>query len=402
MLAVVADAAGRAPASELRFAVQRLAAARRRAPAAAAAGRRRAGGAPPGARRCRCALRLPRRPAAEPHALRVPGAVAEGARLRQPRARIARQLVAGGLAYTRRRGRCRSSRWPALLLALRAAGDQLGWGFQLQSPLFVAGLALLFALIGLNLLGVFEVARRAAGPPRALRSAPPGASITGSPACSRWRWHRPAPTPFMGAALGAALTLPAPQALAVFAALGAGMAAPYLAASLWPGLARWLPRPGAWMARFRTAMAFPMFATVVWLVWVLGQQVGIDGAAALLGAAARDRVRALGALAGAGSGRGARRCRGGGRGRRRDARRPGSWPALRAELERTGRRRSATRAGGRLAALVDRRVRPRARRRPAGVRRLHRRVVRRPARSTSARHSATPKCWRRSAPATCC
>ena len=87
----------------------------------------------------------------------------------------------------------------------------------------------------------------------------------------------------MGAALGAALTQPAPQALSVFAALGAGMAAPYLAASLWPGLARWLPRPGAWMARFKTAMAFPMFATVVWLVWVLGQQVGIDGAAALLG-----------------------------------------------------------------------------------------------------------------------
>jgi len=87
----------------------------------------------------------------------------------------------------------------------------------------------------------------------------------------------------MGAALGAALTQPAPQALSVFAALGAGMAAPYLATSLWPGFGRWLPRPGRWMATFRTAMAFPMFATVVWLLWVLGQQVGIDGAAALLG-----------------------------------------------------------------------------------------------------------------------
>ena len=72
------------------------------------------------------------------------------------------------------------------------------------------------------------------------------------------------------------------QALAVFAALGLGMALPYLAASLWPAVARALPRPGAWMARFKVLMAFPMFATVIWLVWVIGQQVGIDGAAALL------------------------------------------------------------------------------------------------------------------------
>ena len=72
------------------------------------------------------------------------------------------------------------------------------------------------------------------------------------------------------------------EALAIFVALGLGMAVPYLAACPWPGLSRALPRPGVWMARFKTAMAFPMFATVVWLVWVLGQQVGIDGAAALL------------------------------------------------------------------------------------------------------------------------
>jgi thiol:disulfide interchange protein DsbD len=87
----------------------------------------------------------------------------------------------------------------------------------------------------------------------------------------------------MGAALGLAVTLPAAQALAVFAALGLGMALPYLAASAWPALAARLPRPGPWMAHFKSLMAFPMFATVVWLVWVLGQQAGIDGAAALLG-----------------------------------------------------------------------------------------------------------------------
>jgi thiol:disulfide interchange protein DsbD len=92
----------------------------------------------------------------------------------------------------------------------------------------------------------------------------------------------PCTAPFMGASLGLAVTLPAWQALAVFAALGLGMALPYLAASAWPALARRLPRPGVWMAHFKTVMAFPMFATVVWLVWVLGQQVGIDGAAALL------------------------------------------------------------------------------------------------------------------------
>ena len=93
----------------------------------------------------------------------------------------------------------------------------------------------------------------------------------------------PCTAPFMGAALGAALSQPAPQALSVFAALGAGMAAPYLAASLFPGLARMLPRPGPWMLRFKTFMAFPMFATVVWLLWVLGQQAGVDAVAAILG-----------------------------------------------------------------------------------------------------------------------
>ena len=92
----------------------------------------------------------------------------------------------------------------------------------------------------------------------------------------------PCTAPFMGASLGLAIGLPAVQALAVFGALGLGMALPYLVASWWPAIARALPRPGAWMAQFRQFMAFPMFATVVWLLWVLGQQSGIDGAAALL------------------------------------------------------------------------------------------------------------------------
>jgi thiol:disulfide interchange protein len=92
----------------------------------------------------------------------------------------------------------------------------------------------------------------------------------------------PCTAPFMGASLGFAIAMPAPQALAVFAALGVGMALPYLLAAWVPAVVRWLPRPGPWMDTFRRAMAFPMFATVVWLVWVLGQQSGIDGAGALL------------------------------------------------------------------------------------------------------------------------
>ena len=92
----------------------------------------------------------------------------------------------------------------------------------------------------------------------------------------------PCTAPFMGASLGLAIALPVWQALMVFAAMGLGMALPYLATSAWPGIARALPRPGAWMVVFRQAMAFPMFATVIWLLWVLGQQTGIDGASGLL------------------------------------------------------------------------------------------------------------------------
>ncbi|MET0352222.1 MAG: thioredoxin family protein [Rhizobacter sp.] len=168
-----------------------------------------------------------------------------------------------------------------LLLALRAGGEALGWGFQLQSPLFVAGLAVVFTLIGLNLAGVFEFGSVLPGGLAAMRLHHPLAdqALTGVLAVAV---ASPCTAPFMGVALGAALTLPTLEALAVFSALGVGMALPYLAASLVPAVARALPRPGAWMARFKVAMAFPMFATVVWLVWVLGQQAGIDGATGLL------------------------------------------------------------------------------------------------------------------------
>jgi len=169
----------------------------------------------------------------------------------------------------------------ALMLVLRSAGEQLGWGFQLQSPAVVAALAALFTVIGLNLAGLFEFGQLLPSRLATLQSSNPAvnAFLSGVLAVAI---ASPCTAPFMGASLGLALALPPLQALLLFAALGVGMALPYLAASWSPALARKLPRPGAWMDSFRRAMAFPMFATVVWLVWVLGQQTGIDGAGALL------------------------------------------------------------------------------------------------------------------------
>ncbi|GAB4189383.1 MAG: thioredoxin family protein [Thalassobaculales bacterium] len=158
-----------------------------------------------------------------------------------------------------------------LMLALRAGGEAVGWGFQLQSPAVVMGLALMMAAAGFNLAGLFEL------PLPALSGSAGGGGtapfLTGVLAVVI---ASPCTAPFMGVALGAALTMPAAQAMAVFLALGLGMALPFLALSLFPGLARRLPRPGAWMARLRQGLAFPLFATAAWLVWVLARQAGPD------------------------------------------------------------------------------------------------------------------------------
>ena len=188
--------------------------------------------------------------------------------------------VAGGVAYTL--GVVLSFvALGGLMLALRAGGEALGWGFQLQSPIVVAALALLFTLIALNLFGVFELSNFLPSSVATLQAKNPqvDAFLSGVLAVAI---ASPCTAPFMGASLGFALGLPAWQALAIFGALGVGMALPYLAASLVPAVANLLPRPGAWMDVFKKFMAFPMLATVVWLVWVLGQQTGIDGAAALI------------------------------------------------------------------------------------------------------------------------
>ena len=192
-----------------------------------------------------------------------------------------RAVLATGLAYTA--GVLLSFlALAALLLVLRAGGEQLGWGFQLQSPWIIAALAALFTLIGLNLSGVFEFNAMLPGNLASMQLRHPllDAGLTGLLAVVV---AAPCTAPFMGASLGLAITLPTGQAMLVFAALGLGMALPFLLASAFPAAARAMPRPGAWMATFKGLMAFPMFATVIWLVWVLGKQVGIDGVAALLG-----------------------------------------------------------------------------------------------------------------------
>lgn len=168
-----------------------------------------------------------------------------------------------------------------LLVGLRAAGEQVGWGFQLQSPPTVAALAVLFTIIGLNLAGVITFGRWLPASWLAYQAShrAVNAVLSGVLAVAV---ASPCTAPFMGAALGFAVAMPTAQALTTFAALGLGMAMPYLVASWTPAAARLLPRPGAWMNTFQRLLAFPMFATVVWLLWVLGKQTGVDALIATL------------------------------------------------------------------------------------------------------------------------
>jgi thiol:disulfide interchange protein DsbD len=168
-----------------------------------------------------------------------------------------------------------------VLIALRSAGEAVGWGFQLQEPAVVFALALLFCAIGLNLMGGFEFATLLPQRFALWRGRHPagdafGAGVLAVVAAS------PCTAPFMGAALGFALTQSPTVALAVFGALGVGMAVPYVALVLLPGWRARLPKPGPWMATLKQALAFPMFATAVWLAWVLGQQAGVGAMARLL------------------------------------------------------------------------------------------------------------------------
>ena len=171
----------------------------------------------------------------------------------------------------------------ALLIALRAGGSAVGWGFQLQDPPVVAGLALLMLAVALNLSGVFEVGTslQGVGSGLAARSGLAGSFFTGVLAVVV---AAPCTAPFMGPALGWALTQPAAAALAVFLALGVGFALPFVAVAFAPALINALPKPGPWMDIFKKVLAFPMYGAVAWLVWVLTVQVGADAVPRILGA----------------------------------------------------------------------------------------------------------------------
>ena len=168
-----------------------------------------------------------------------------------------------------------------LVFGLRAAGQQVGWGFQLQSPWVIASLAALFTLIALNLWGLFEVGTQVQ-------------SLAGN-FQSRHAWFdsfgsgvlavavaSPCTAPFMGASVGLAFGLPTWQGMSIFASLGLGLSLPILLLGLVPQTARFIPKPGPWMETLRRALGFPMLGTVVWLLWVLGHLSGIDASSTLL------------------------------------------------------------------------------------------------------------------------
>jgi thiol:disulfide interchange protein len=169
-----------------------------------------------------------------------------------------------------------------VLLALRTGGEQIGWGFQLQSPLFVTLLVYLLLAVGLNLSGVFEVGGGLAGVGDGLTQGD-GYSSSFFTGVLATVVATPCSAPFMAPALGAALTLPAINALCIFAALGFGIALPYVLLSFAPWIGRALPRPGAWMDTLKQLFAFPVYATAAWLLWVLSQQTSPFGLGAALG-----------------------------------------------------------------------------------------------------------------------
>lgn len=171
----------------------------------------------------------------------------------------------------------------AVLLLLRAGGQQLGWGFQLQSPIFVMGMIVVMFVLSLSLFGVFEFGAKMTGV---------GGKLSTNKGYGGSFWSgalavllaTPCTGPFLGPALGYAVSQPPLMSLLVFTVIGLGMAFPYILLSAIPKLLDYVPRPGAWMETFRNLMGFPMLIVVVWLLWVLGAQIGMDGLALFLGA----------------------------------------------------------------------------------------------------------------------
>jgi thiol:disulfide interchange protein len=169
-----------------------------------------------------------------------------------------------------------------VMLLLRAGGEAVGWGFQLQEPLFISFLVYLFFILGLSFSGVVHIGGSLMGIGQNLVAGNPvkGAFFTGVLAVVV---ASPCSVPFMGVALGYAVSQSAPLALLVFAVLGFGMALPFILLAYWPQMLHRLPAPGPWMDRLRQFLAFPLYATGVWLLWVLGQQGGQIAMVAVLG-----------------------------------------------------------------------------------------------------------------------
>ena len=171
----------------------------------------------------------------------------------------------------------------AVLLGLRAGGQHLGWGFQFQSPVFVACMALLLFFLGLSLAGMFDIGLSvtSTGSSLATKSGYTGSFFTGVLAMVV---ATPCTGPFMGAAIGFALTRSAATTFTIFTALGMGLALPYLLLALQPAWTRMLPRPGAWMEVLKQATSVPIFATVIWMVWLFAQSAGVNALLGLLSA----------------------------------------------------------------------------------------------------------------------
>lgn len=169
----------------------------------------------------------------------------------------------------------------AILISLQQAGSALGWGFQLQSPAFVIGLAYLFVAMGLSLSGLIELGQGVMGVGSGLadRKGLSGSFFTGVLAVVV---ASPCTAPFMGTALGFAFTQPPLVALSIFATLGAGMAAPLLLLSYSAGARKLMPKPGPWMETLKQLLAFPLYATAIWLLWVAGRQTGVNTMAVAL------------------------------------------------------------------------------------------------------------------------
>ena len=168
-----------------------------------------------------------------------------------------------------------------VIVLLRQGGATVGWGFQLQEPIAVAGFALLIFAVGLNLSGVFEVGSITMGDSLAQRSGPFGAFFTGVLAVAV---AAPCTAPFMAAALGFALTQSVTSAMLIFFGLGVGFALPFLILGVWPKALAFIPKPGPWMLKLKQFLAFPMYGAAAWLVWVLAQETGANGVAIVLAA----------------------------------------------------------------------------------------------------------------------